>query len=321
MSTNNDLNRRAFMRRTAAGVVAAGSLCSLSTTEMAARPDATATRPRLFSGCCVYSYGKHLDKGTMTTEDVILKAVELGIDGVDVTTYWLKPKEPAELIANPAYLLRLRHLAFKNGVAFSGTGISTEMAQSDPAKRAAEVEKIKKWVDVTDILGASHLRVFGGRPPKGSTIEQGVQWVVETMKAACEYSAKKGITIGLENHHGITAKPEDVLEIIHRVNSPYAGINLDTTHYQDDPYKGVEMCVSYATHVHIRDITDAIWRGRGVPPGPREPVDLDRMWQIFVRAGYKGYLSAEYEGEEDPLTGVPKLVEKIKALNKKYSTV
>jgi hypothetical protein len=32
-------------------------------------------------------------------------------------------------------------------------------------------------------------------------------------------------------------------------------------------------------------------------------------------------MSAEYEGQEDPLTGVPKLVSKIKELCKKYSTV
>jgi hypothetical protein len=32
-------------------------------------------------------------------------------------------------------------------------------------------------------------------------------------------------------------------------------------------------------------------------------------------------MSAEYEGDEDALTGVPKLVEKIKTLCRKYSSV
>jgi hypothetical protein len=48
---------------------------------------------------------------------------------------------------------------------------------------------------------------------------------------------------------------------------------------------------------------------------------LDRVWQIFARSNYKGFMSAEYEGEEDPSTGVPKLVDKIKALSRKYSSV
>jgi len=63
--------------------------------------------------------------------------------------------------------------------------------------------------------------------------------------------------------------------------------------------------------VHIRDVF-------GETKGP---IDLDRVWGIFAQGGYKGYMSAEYEGEEDPMTGVPKLVEKIKDLCKKYSTV
>ena len=32
-------------------------------------------------------------------------------------------------------------------------------------------------------------------------------------------------------------------------------------------------------------------------------------------------MSAEYESDEDPMTGVPKLVDKIKKLCKKYSSV
>jgi hydroxypyruvate isomerase len=71
------------------------------------------------------------------------------------------------------------------------------------------------------------------------------------------------------------------------------------------------MCIPYATQTHIRDFFSR---------PKREPVDLDRVWQMFARAGYKGYMSAEYEGEEDPITGVPKLIAKIKTLCKKYSS-
>jgi hypothetical protein len=44
-------------------------------------------------------------------------------------------------------------------------------------------------------------------------------------------------------------------------------------------------------------------------------------FKVRAQAGYKGYMSAAYQDKEDPLTGVPKLVEKIKILCKKYSTV
>jgi len=42
---------------------------------------------------------------------------------------------------------------------------------------------------------------------------------------------------------------------------------------------------------------------------------------MFAKQGFKGYMSAEYEADEDPMTGVPKLIGKIKTLCRKYSSV
>jgi sugar phosphate isomerase/epimerase len=299
----NLLPRRSFLQ--AAGLAAAGSLAAGPSA--AARPpeQAGSPRPRLLTGCCAYSYRKYLQPGKMTMEDFFLKAVDLGIDGVDVTTYWLKSTEPD-------YLHSLRHLAFKHGLPFSGAAIRTEMCQPDPNHRAVEIANIKKWVDATELLGASHIRVFGGKLPDGATDAQGVEWTAETMKQACDYAAQKGITLGIESHGGITFKASNIIAILQRVNSPYAGCNLDITHFQGDLYSQVESLVPYATNAHIRDHTD------GKSP---EPLDLDRIWQMFARGGYQGFMSIEYEGDEDAMTGVPKLVEKVKALCKKYSTV
>ena len=301
---SNAIQRRDFLR--AAGLAAASLPFGASTLGSQASEliKNSPGHPRLLSGCCAYSYRKYLEHGPMTMEDFILLAVELEIDGVDMTTYYLKSQEPS-------YLLGLRRLAFRNGVPFSGAAIGTDMCQPDPAKRAAEIEKIKKWLEATELLGASHLRVFGGEVPQGATEEQGIQWVVETMKPACDYAAEKGITLGIESHGGITSKAANIVEILRRVDSPYAGCNLDISNFPEDPYTQIEACIPYATHTHIRDFYGE----------PRKPLDIERVWRLFAQGGYKGFTSAEYEGEEDPKTGVPKLITKIKELNRKYSTV
>jgi sugar phosphate isomerase/epimerase len=298
---NNSVPRRQFLRTVAAGAAAGAGSRVLAANPLGAT--GASAQPRLFPGCCAYSYKKYLSKGPMTMEDFILKAVELGVYGADITTYYLKSSDPT-------YLVSLRHLAFKNGLPFSGAAIGTNMCQPDPVKRTQELEKIKKWVDATEWLGASHLRVFGGELPAGATEEQGVQWVAEVMKPACEYAAQKGITLGIEDHHGITSKASTILEILRLVDSPYAGINLDISNFAEDPYTQIEACIPYATHTHIRDVFTETGQS----------IDLDRVFQIFARAGYKGYMSAEYEGAEDPMTAVPKLVDKIRALSKKYSS-
>jgi sugar phosphate isomerase/epimerase len=293
-------SRRQFLQT--GGLAVANVLRPGNTRNIRSGPENSPNQSRLFPGCCAYSYRKYLASGQMTMEDFILKGVELGVHAVDVTTYWLKSTEAA-------YLVSLRHFAFKQGMPFSGAAISTNMCQPDAAKRVDELKKIRDWVDATEWLGASHLRVFGGELPPGAGEEQGVQWVVEMMKPACDYAAKKGITLGIEDHGGITAKASTILEILRRVDSPYAGVNLDITNFKENHFPQIEACIPYATHTHIRDLFEN-----------HEPVDLDRVFGMFARAGYKGYMSAEYEGPEDPMTGVPKLLEKIKTLCEKYSS-
>jgi L-ribulose-5-phosphate 3-epimerase len=294
-------DRRGFLQ--AAGFAAATSL--VADVRAGARPAEETAQPRLLTGCCAYSYGKYLEAGQMTMEDFILKAVELEVVGVDMTAYWLKSKEPA-------YLHNLRHLAFKHGILFSGAACGTEMCEPNASKRAALVTEIGQWVDVAELLGVSHLRVFGGQLPHGATMAQGKDWVVEVMKPACDYAARKGVTLGIESHHGITSMAADIIEILHRVDSPYARCNLDITHFPKDPYVQIEALIPYATMTHIRDHFDE--------PKP-DPIDLERVWQMFAKGGYQGFMAAEYESKEDPAAGVPKLLAKIKVLCKKYSSV
>lgn len=267
---------------------------------------------RLIPGCCAYSYDHDLRHGPMTLEEFILKAVDLRLVAVDMTVYYLKSTDPE-------YLHSLRHLAYKHAIVFSGASCGASMVQADAAKRAEAVSQIKKWVDVTDQLGTSHLRIFAGKLPQGAKMQDAIDWVIESMKVACDYSAQKGITLGLEDHEGVTQTADVCLEIMQRVSSPYAGINLDITNFiatpTQDAYAQIAACIPYATgNIHIRDhFYD------------HTPVDMDRVWQIFARAGHQGYVSAEYESSfSDSLpaaTGVPKLVKEIQALCKKYSSV
>lgn len=303
--------RRTFLKTAGAAAVAGSAWVDPASHAGAASRSgspADPAEPRLLTGCCAYSYRKYLEHGPMTMEDFIRKGVELGINGVDLTVYYLKSRDPA-------YLASLRRLAFKNGVPFSGIGCGASMVVADKAKRDHVLEEIKRWVDAADRLGASHVRIFAGHLPKGATVDQGIAWSVEVMKPASDYAGARGITLGLEDHDGITERAETALEILRRVDSPYAGINLDISNFNapstEDQYAEIKACVPYATHSHIRDRFS----------NSHEAIDLDRVWRIFAEGGYKGYMSAEYEGEEDSMTGVPKLMAQMKTLCRKYSSV
>ena len=305
--------RREFLKMAGLSALAgAGAQLLGSPVPQAAIADADAAigkAARLLSGCCAYSYGQDLKRGAMTLEDFICKAAELRLDGVDMTAYYLKSTEPE-------YLDGLRQLAYKNAMPLSGSACGVSMVQGSRAQRADSLNEIKKWVDVTDRLGASHLRIFAGKLAPGNTLQEAIGWVVETMKAGCDYSGQKGITLGLEDHAGVSQNAEVCLEIMHRVNSPYAAINLDITNFipttAQDAYAQIAACIPYASNTHIRDrFSD------------QTPVDLDRIWRLFAAAGFRGYMSAEYEpsraNNEVAATGVLKLIAKIQALCRRYS--
>ena len=42
------------------------------------------------------------------------------------------------------------------------------------------------------------------------------------------------------------------VEIIRKVDSPWAGINLDVGNFPNDAYNQIEMCAPYATNVHFK---------------------------------------------------------------------
>ena len=113
------------------------------------------------------------------------------------------------------------------------------MAQPTPELQAAEVEMVRKWLDVAERLGASHMRIFGGAVPKGATEDQAVAWAVETLKRAAEEAGKQGITLGVEDDGGITTNADRTVEIVKKADSPWVGVNLDIGNFPDDAYRQI----------------------------------------------------------------------------------
>lgn len=306
--------RRQFIRTAGTGALAGAGL-ALSGKSQEHPPGTTSAQlSRLLIGCTAYSFGKPLGAGKMTMEDFILKCVDMGVLGAEMTAYWFKSTDRD-------YLLSLRHLAFKNGVTITGVGSGPDsrlhLLEADLSKRREAQEEIKRWVDITDTLGASHMRIFAGSLPAGVSAAQGMDWAVESMKVVCDYSATKGIALGVETHGGIALKGEPSIELIRRVGSPYAGLSLDIQHLTGDPdseeerYKQIEACVPYTLQAHIWDRFDN-----------HRPVDLDRIWQIFAKRGFRGYMSLEYDPSSgDALTDAPRKIERMKELSKKNSSL
>jgi len=266
---------------------------------------AAAGKPRLRTAICAYSFRTALEKKTMTYDDLVTWAVDTGVDGLDLTVYWFPS-------TGDDFLLPLRRLAYRNGVELYSISVRTNMCQPTPELRAKELADVKKWVDVAARLGAGHIRVFGGTVPKTETEDRAAEWVVEVLSRGGEYAGKHGVILGLENHGGITARAERIVQIVKKVDSPWVAVNLDTGNFDSDAYQQIAQILPYAANVQFKTEIR-------VEQGKREESDWDRLTKMLADGGYRGYMALEYEAKEDPKKTMAALLTKLNVLARKYS--
>lgn len=299
------MNRRHFLSLTAASLGAPAA----SAIEPLVRPG----NSRLVLGLAAYSFRnrmrwmkgkeqKNAGEKPWSIFDFIDYCANQGGIGAELTSYFFPPNPDED------FLLRVKRHAYLRGVAIAGTAVGNTFTHPTGPERDAQIAYVKEWIDHAAVMGAPHIRVFAGSVPKGLSEEQAVANCISAYQECLDYAGERGIFLGLENHHGIVAKPEGLLRIIKAVKSPWAGVNLDSGNFHTaDPYADLAKIAPYAINVQVKDTL----KPAGKDP---EPMDYTRVISILEKANYQGWLTLEYEDGKDAGTAVPALLEKLSGL-------
>ncbi|HPD13401.1 MAG TPA: sugar phosphate isomerase/epimerase family protein [Planctomycetota bacterium] len=288
-------------RREALGRLGATAAAFVAGAAHAIEPSPRKGPSRVKLGVCAYSYRQLLTRkeDPMTLEAFLEKAAELDFEGVELTSYYFQD-------TSPGFLRRLRARAFALGLDVAGTSVGNNFCLPPGPARDKQIEMVKKWVEHSETLGAPVIRIFAGSKPKDQTDDDTHKVLVDTIEECCAYAGQHGIFLALENHGGPTATAEGTLKILRDVKSPWFGANLDTGNYHSaDPYAEIAAVAPYAITTHVKVEVSAA----GQKP---QPADFPRIVRILRKAGYRGYLSIEYEAKEDPLTALPRHVKAIR---------
>ncbi len=286
-------------------IAGAGTLASAIAGSPVAPPD-SAEKPHLRTAICAYSFRAELAKGTMKYEDLIRLAASLGVDGIDLTVYWLPEGAPGE------YLTSLRHLAYRCGVDIYSIGTRVRLCQPTPELRAAEVNQLRGWLEVAERLGARHVRVFGGNVPASASEDQAVNWAGETLRQCAAVAAPRGFFLGLEDDGALTEDSGRLIRMVKQADSTWAGICLDVGNFKANAYRQIEACLPFAVNMHLKtEVSDE---------GAQRPTDWDRLFAM-VAPHYRGYVALEYESSDAPAsTAVPRFIAKIQAAVRKHAS-
>lgn len=296
-------SRRTFLA-TAASLPLAGSMPRVVADEPAAK-----RRPNPIA-VSTYSFWRYRDDTKLPVSDCIDEAARLGFDAVELLHVQMEADDPATL-----RLLKRR--AFVNGLPICGLSTHQTFVSPDPGVRKTNVEHTIRCIEIADALGAPTIRVNTGRwgtskdfdelmknrgiEPRleGYTDEDGFGWVIASLRECLPVAEKHGVVLGLENHWGLGRTAEGVLRIVKAIDSPWLKVTMDTGNFLDDTYAQLEQLAPETTYVQAKTYCGG---------GTWYTLDLDyaRIGKILDAVNYRGYVSLEFEGQEDWKTAIPK---------------
>jgi sugar phosphate isomerase/epimerase len=206
-----------------------------------------------------------------------------------------------------AYVHQVREAAEKAGVRVVDIpcSVGASFYDTDPAQRKKAVGGGRKWVDVARALGSPSIRAhIQGR--KG--LKPDATLAAESLKELAAYGAEYNIIINLENDDNFTEDPFMIVDIMHKVASPYLHAlpdfcNSMLTHDQAFNNRAMEAMFPLAYNIaHVKDSEVG-------DKNKVYTVDVAKCFEIARAASYRGYFSMEWEGAGEPYAGTQKLID------------
>lgn len=258
------------------------------------------------TACNSWSYHRTIAAGRMDQLSWVDECAALGLDGIELLGVHF-PRTDRD------YLLMLRKRCADLFLSIAMASADGHLSGSDDAERAEQVAYLKNWIEFGATLGAPAVRLFC---PRSQELEAGgpalYARVIAALNEVADYAAGYGITMAMENHGGMTA--DLLLQILRDVDSPFLKLTLDTgnfppgRHVGPDTYRSLERCAPHAAIVHAKFFDVA-------PDGRDREFDWERIRRLLDEAGFRGFLSLEYEGEDpDELGVIRRIVPYLKTL-------
>ncbi len=317
------LVRRDFMKRTALGLAALAASSGSTLGEMALAQEKTPAGETPLKrsprgnpiGVSTYSFWQFRDE-RVSIESCIEQASAMGFDGVEI----LNRQMDSEDHPTNDHMNRIKRTALLNGIDLMGFSTHQSFMSPDAEKRKANIEKTKNQIEFAYRMGIPTMRLNTGywntskdfddlmakkgieAPLPGYTDEDAFKWVVDSIQQLVPKAEECGVTVGLENHWGLGRTPEGVKRIVEAVNSPWLRATYDTGNFLEEPYDRLEMMMPMAVLIQAKTyFGGGLWYTLDI--------DYAKVAGWARKYNYRGYVSLEFEGKEDPKTAIPKSLE------------
>ena len=239
-----------------------------------------------------------------TLRQIVENATRMGYSAVDLRGL-LEHVDVNKRSEFTTDLSETRQLFDDNGIAISGVAIGARYAVVDAAEKEEQFDETRRNLELACKLDTHILRVYGGRIPKGHTIDSIMPIVAENLREMADEAEQYDVTLAVETHDDWT-NSNVFARLMAEVNHPRVRALWDLHHpfrANGEPaevtYKNL---APYVVSVHVKDSIPT-------PEGP-EPqqygligagdVPLKQMLDMLVAGGYDGYAILESEKRWTP---------------------
>lgn len=274
-----------------------------------------------------YSFGGYESADRLGIFGMIDKAAEFGFDGIEFTeSYWMNVPD--------IELAKIGEYVRECGLEAVSLCIGADLLNGD---QEAEIRRVCGIIDKAKLLGVSMLRHDAAQGfitdrKYGLSYSDALPHLAEGCRRISEYGKSVGIKTMTENHGYFSQDADRVEALINATACENFGALVDLGNFMcadEDPTISVGKLARYAFHVHAKDF---LYKpGTGYDPGSgwfrtragnylrgtvigHGEAKIPQSLGILKRAGYCGWLSVEFEGLEDNLTGIRLGLENLKRL-------
>lgn len=260
-----------------------------------------------------YSYWRFREDSKLSIEECIDLAAEAGFDAVEVLHIQMTDESNAAL-------QNIKRRAHQHGLSLCGFSTHQGFVSPDVEKRQKNIDHTLHCIELAYAMGIPTMRVNTGRwgttgdfdalmaakgiEPnlEGYTDDEGFAWVIDAFGKLTDKAAECGVVLGLENHWGLGRTAEGVLRVLDAVNSPWLQATLDTGNFLERQYEQYELLAPRAAFVQAKTyFGGGTWYSL--------EIDYNRVAEILRQVNYRGYISLEFEGQEEHQTAIPKSLE------------
>ncbi len=220
---------------------------------------------------------------SLTLAELINKAKEHSYEHLELRVEW-DHGHGVELDSTAQQLQEARQRLADSGIQLSCIATGVRFIDPDAQKRAAQVELLKRYIDLAATVGAPNIRIFGDRVPDAPVdVSQTLDWEAGGIRACDGLAGEAGVALCLETHGNLIASY--VAETLFRADAQHTFVNWHAAHHVRH---GQPVDVAY---VHLRGKV----RHAHVNFGDSGPLpDTERDSLTLLRADrYEGFVSIE----------------------------